>query len=329
MLYLGVLQRYPSSSERLSLEYELHRHGNVQAAVDDMITSEEFSLMRLPHLMASASTGWCGRYLFFMHVPKTAGTSVRMALTTSAGVPAITSYGHIGELPRDRLPLLSFWPLFIGHGHVDYFPEPHRGLTVFRESRSRYLSTYRQRQKRGESQHLPDPSRAQRQQLDLRSMPFETWVTQHPPGSSSAHFAAGMSKRQGFTGGNQSPEDGRARRFVRDAPLDEVRAAVERGFERIDYAAWAHDPDAIVAAISAATGDPAPVVERHNVFEAREYHRREPIGPDARAVLDDLRRLDAIAEQVAVDRGLIPALSDSEADAIFEQTVERLGFTLT
>ena len=106
-------------------------------------------------------------------------------------------------------------------------------------------------------------------------------------------------------------------------------ASVEAGFERIDYAAWAHDADGIVRAISDATGDPEPVVEHLNTFEKKDYHRLEPIGPLALEALQTLREQDAVAEDVAIARGLIPRLSGSEADALFESAAARLGYSLS
>jgi hypothetical protein len=317
MLYLGILQRHASERELASLNYELFRHGNIEAVVDDMVTSDEFALMRLPHLMAHATQDWCGRYLFFMHVPKTAGTSTRLALTKSAGVPAVTTYKHVGELPREKLRQLAFWPLFIGHGHVDYFPEPHRGITVLRESRSRYLSIYRQRQKQAESVHLRDPDYAERMRHVSQATidtPFEEWVGRMKPVSSASFFTDGVPLNSD--------------RFIRTGTTAEVTASLERGLGRIDYAAWAHDPPAIESAIARATGDPEPKLDRLNVFEHKEFHRTEPIGPQAREALAEYQRMDALAEDIAVAKGLLPRLSESEADALFETTARRLGFDL-
>lgn len=317
-LYLGILQRTASPRERKALDYELLRHGDVAAVIDDMVMSEEFALMRLPHLMANASRGWCGRYLFFMHVPKTAGTSFRLALTHSAGLPAVTTYRHIGELDRTEFDRISFWPLFIGHGHIDYFPSQHRGLTVVREPRSRYLSMYRWSQNEGRGPHLMDP--AVRSRIDSTSkaalqLTFGDWLRAGPRQSAASYFASG------------SPVQ--AERFVRTAPDAEVHAAVSRGAARIDHAAWAHDRDGMITAIREATGDPEPQLPELNDFKPRKENALQRIDARDLADLDDCVRRDRLLIDALVARGVLPPLAPTTADALFEATVSRLGFSLS
>lgn len=316
-LYKGILHRVPSATERLSLEYEVIRHGDIAAIADDMITSEEFTIMRLPNLMANASRMWCGRYLFFMHVPKTAGTSFRMALIHSAGIPAVTTYRHIGELDPVQFSSIAFWPLFIGHTHIDYFPEPHRGLTVVREPRSRYLSMYRQQQNAGRGPHLKNPAEKARLEAQTQaalSMSFGDWLRARPRASAASFFASGFPDR--------------GERFVRSAPAHEVRTAVTAGASRIDVAAWAHDRQGMLRAISSATGDEDPKLPELNIFKPRSENSPEMITAADRSVLDECASRDQLLINALVARGLIEPLSSSQSDDLFQATAARLGFQL-
>lgn len=318
MLYRGVHQRHASVKELASINYELLRHGNSEVVVSEMVESEEFAIMRVPNLLAQASVKWCGRHLFFIHIPKTAGTSTRLALIASSGVPAIAAYSRPGEVDASKWRQLKFWPLFIGHRHIDYFPEPHRGLTVLREARSRYLSAYRQRQNNLTQPHILDPKQEEIRLTQAKhaiSTPFEQWIMAKRPMTVLEYFASGHASKP--------------RQFIKTATNSEIQRSLVRGFDRIDHAAWAHESAEIVRAISDATGDPAPKLESHNVYKKAVEHRLERIGPSALALLDELRQLDSMVEQAAIARGILRPMSSSEADGIFESTAQRLGFELS
>lgn len=316
-LYRGILQRVPSSAERRSLAYEVFRHGDIGAVADDMITSQEFTIMRLPHLMAQASKRWCGRQVFFLHIPKTAGTSMRLALTNSCGVPAVTIYRHIGEIDRKELHLVPFWPLFIGHAHIDFFPESHRGLTVVREPRSRFLSMYRQAQSEGRGPHLADSRVQMRQQRISRqalSMPFGQWLRAGFRPGAASWFTAGFSSH--------------SEKFVRTAQPDKVRRAVEAGVARIDAAAWSHDRTGMLRAITRMTGDASPELPHENVFSPRPEISAQTITSEDLAYLDECAARDQLLIDALVARGLVEPLSSSQADDLFHTTATRLGFRL-
>jgi len=316
-LYRGILQRVPSAAERRSLAYQVFRHGDIGAVSNDMITSDEFAIMRLPHLMAQASRQWCGKQVFFLHVPKTAGTSMRLALTSSCGVPALTIYRHIGEIDRAELHLVRFWPLFIGHAHIDFFPRQHRGLTVVREPRSRYLSMYRQAQNEGRGPHLVDPEKRMRQQRisgRALSMPFGQWLRAGFTPSAASWFTEGF---------NSHPE-----KFVRAARPAEVRRAVASGVARIDAAAWSHDQVGMRTAITRMTGDEAPELHHENAFSPRPETSAQVISSPDLAYLDECAARDQVLIDALVARGLIEPLNSSQADDLFHATAKRLGFQL-
>jgi hypothetical protein len=282
-----------------------------------MIASEEFSLMRLPHLMSHASQNWRGRYVFFLHVPKTAGTSTRLALIKSTGVPALSMYAHRDELDAAGLVSVRFWPLFAGHRQIDAFPESHRGITILRESRSRYLSVYRQVQRASRASHLLTDKAEVGHSLRAREaieLSFNEWFFKRNWKTLAGYFVPGQSVA--------------ADRSLAAASEAVARSMLDRSFDRFDAAAWSHDEDAIVKAISLVTGDPEPILERHNEYTEPEEFRVEPIGPETLARLESFRAIDDLAFGAAADRGLVPTLSRSEADALFETTARRLGFTL-
>lgn len=273
--------------------------------------------MRLPHLMAQASRDWCGQYLFFLHVPKTAGTSFRLALTSSCGTPAVTLYRHIGEVDPSEYPRIAFWPLFIGHGHIDDFPEPHRGLTIVREPRSRYLSMYRQHQNSGRGPHLFDEevrTRLAAVAEEALSMPFGGWLRAGLRRSSASYFSAGFK--------------GKPERFIRTAPVNEVRDAVATGVSRIDAAAWSHDHVGMLHAITIATGDVKPQLPELNAYSQRRENTPQAITLADLTDLNECAARDQLLIDALVARGLIEPLSSSQADDLFHTTAERLGFRL-
>ena len=318
-LYRGLLGREPDASERRTLDAQLLLRGNLEEVVRAMVHSREFEIMIAPGIAGNAALDWCGSYLAFVHIPKTAGTSTRLALIEAAGVPAIELYGRQGGIPRDQVRTLSFWPLFAGHASVEFFPETHDLLTVFREPRARLLSSYRQKQRDLGVVHLQDAEVMARKRENVRrarTTPFVKWM-ENSSYQLQADYLVGRSVDYNYD-----------HRHNASATLDYSTSALEPGLQRLLGAAWGHDPGSIESMIEHATSRKVSL-PKVNVFEPGANHFEDSID---RTALFDLNRAvepDQVLLAQAVSRGLIEPLSSSEADAIFEETAQRLHFRLT
>lgn len=148
-IFFAVLGRAPSPQERRSLTFKLFfKPFRGRDMIEAAIRSEEFAVMQLPHLLARYSKDFANeRKVFFVHIPKTSGTALRMALIEELGIPALDFYGRTDEqFPAlGTHPFLEFWPLITGHMNV--FGGPHQShtvMTTLREPRVRRLSQFRQ-----------------------------------------------------------------------------------------------------------------------------------------------------------------------------------------
>jgi len=322
-LVRGILRREPSERERRFIAARILALGDLEAVVHDMVSSREFEIMIAPQIIGNASVNWCGRHLGFVHIPKTAGTSSRLALIESAGMPAIEMYDRLGAVPRERVRTMTFWPLIVGHANISDFPPTHSLLTVFREPRARLLSLYRQRQNNTKVAHLHTPASAPHKMENARRATensFITWLRTTRL-KMQADYITGIDPA-----GNASHNDLPAESHPRED--GDFRSAVETALDRMNWISWAHQPTNIEKMIATATGRPA-ALPRANIYEPNDHSKPQYLDAAGRQELWDLTAPDRFLIEAACGRGLIPELSPSEADALFEESAKRLGFHLT
>ncbi len=325
VLYRVILQRRPERSEQGLTAVDFHFPGQFESRVSDMLHSEEFKIMALPGLVAEATHNWTGKRVFFLHVPKTAGTSVRMALIKSVGTPAFEFYNRNPSMEQDLRSLENnFWPLWVGHQNISYFPHDLDGITVFRESRSRVLSTYRQRSRMAlmENRHILDPERLEKKIIQARetlSKPFGTWFKASMGLSVLGYFIP--------------PEEGTQyrskefRSYINKISEPKLETILNESLSRFTHAAWSHDEPAILRAISGISGSEIDALPRENVYPDLEGYPPQILDSETLAELSAVQEKEAALYKVAHEQGLIPLLSKSEADDLFEITAKRLGFT--
>lgn len=317
-LFRGVLGREPSPVESFRIGSQLALHGDLEAIARDLVLSEEFSIQMLPQIVSKWTANYTGTKLFFLHVPKTAGTSVRLALSQAIGAPSLLLYrGFFQPGPE-----ASFWPLWSGHSSINRFPDDRPGFTVFRDSRSRLLSWYRQRQKEGRGRqriHLYDPHGGKTPQKvpdvgrlwALRRARLDAWY----------HFDR-AGRTQGFQGWT-------ADEVLDDMSKKEFVEGLKQGLSRISYAAWAHDADGLLRAVRAATGQRVESIPRENTLEDHTPHP-ETVQLTRRDVaqLEQVAEADQVVFEVARSLGLIGALDSDTADELFKRALVRHRFLL-
>lgn len=328
-LYRGVLGREPAAAEIDNLLRALSNAESVERALKDMLSSHEFGVMVLPDIVNSYVSRATECPIFFLHVPKTAGTSFRLALSDTVGIPAFLLYVRTSWLGFGENASMNFWPLWAGHAGVSAFPETHRGITVFREARSRVLSAFRQQQREFETGDPNGPTNARFAQFNMDRLKrptvkdgFSRWVT--GPRHTTPWFIDTPRKDGAYLwDGRPSAE------FLKSLSTSEVRLSLTRSLSRFEAAAWVHDSDAMNQAISRVTNvNSAAPLRRENEF------RSAPFTDAIRLTSDDLKHIkrnahnDQLLLDIAVERGLIPPLDSDHADAEFERTAQRLGFVL-
>jgi len=326
-MYRSVLRRQPSSVERITTGLNIQIPGQFESRLEEMINSNEFKIMRLPGLIAESTKDWTGKQVFFLHIPKTAGTSVRITLIGAVGVPAFELYRR-DEQMRDliRQSDKHFWPLIVGHENISFFPEEYRGVTVFRESRSRLLSVYRQKSRFAidPSPHIVNPeilkgfSEESRKTLET---PFGGWL-EIQNYTSTLEF---LIPSKGFgLDGLRSKE---FRTYVKDLEINKTEKILNESLSRFTHAAWSHDEPAILKAISGVSGREITELPRENVYPNLKGYPPQVLDSEAISKLNTIREKESVLYKVAHEHGLVPLLSKSEADDLFEITAKRLGFT--
>jgi hypothetical protein len=324
-----VLRREPSDTETEVLLAALTHSGNIERALQDMLSSHEFGVMVLPDIINTYFTQTPDHPVFFLHVPKTAGTSFRLALTDTMGIPAFLLYVHTTWQGFGEKSNMDFWPLWAGHAGVPAFPETHRGITVFRESRSRMLSLYRQQQREiarivtlGSRNTLDNSLNATPGHRVTAADPFNQWI-RHSRGTIVWFIDTPRTDGAFLWNGRPTGE------YLDSLTPGEVRDSLTRSLTRFDAAAWVHDSDAMDKAISHITQREvtAPIGRENEFTESPDFHITH-LSQDDLAQLERIADSDKILFDIAVDHGLISPMDSAFADDEFERTARRLGFTL-
>jgi hypothetical protein len=315
-VFLGVMGRKPSEKELFELTSQLIAHGNLEAIVRDLVKSEEFSIQVMPQLVAKWTSSHVGKNIFFLHVPKTAGTSLRLALSSALGVPGLMRYRDFVKPTSNS----SFWPFWVGHAGIAVFPETHTGFTVFRESKSRLLSTYRQVE--NDRRLIP--------RIPLDGAPRELKPFTPPPSVVWNHRYWWLEswyfldeKRRNNQNGQPKPE------VMAHQTAKEKIQGFERGLNRISESAWSHDRPAMLEAVNKLCGSAIAELPSENVFGDRA-DRSEAIRltREDMKLLDERSALERPVLDVAISKGLIPKLDKQTEDDLFRATADRLGFIL-
>ena len=326
-LYRVILGRRPTKAENFSAAVKIGIPSMFEARISEMLNSREFQIMKLPGLIANATQDWGGKHVFFLHIPKSAGTSVRLALIDALGIPAFDVYSRneqMREIARNSDN--KFWPLYVGHENISFFPESYSGITVFRESRSRVLSLYRQNSR---DAIIDDPSEIdqavfqemRRKALKVFSTPFGDWLIRPNLVTSMEFFIP--SKMFGPKG-LKSQE---FKTYVDDLESQRVEELLNESLTRFSHAAWSHDEPAILKAISGISEREITELPHENIYLNLEGYPPQILDKHTLAKLNSIQEKEAVLFKVAHEHGLVPLLSKSEADDLFKITAKRLGFT--
>jgi hypothetical protein len=339
-IYRGVLKRNPAQSEISSFALDFARNPDMQERLSSMIYSKEFQLMVMPDLVRSASENFTGQKIFFLHVPKTAGTSVRLALTEALGVPSFNLYSFSSQSLPNRLDSMSFWPYWAGHANISAFPSGHKGFTTFRESRSRLLSQFRQSQFNAHPEsnpHLISKEHVARIHAaggKQKYRDFNEWIKNNPPSILKWYVpnpeiqrdAPVENTRENFT--LKMGTRNTWARQVYEMSEREIAPILEKSMTRFSAAAWLHQPQGIIDAISKVTGNPDAMLSRENEFKRSELYKEEVITQESLILLEEARKKDRIVFKIATDLGILTDGLTMDEDEIFQKSIQKLGFRL-
>lgn len=257
------------------------------------------------------------RPFFLLHQMKTGGTSIRVAVGMAIELHDLTlrmlinRHGSVENIPINGFREYEFWPFMSGHAHVDAFPESHQGASVFREPRSRYLSHYRQIQRLGEFEPFTERSNSRAGKV-LRNIPIQLHAER---------FQSRDCVWQ-FTAGHQVDHQA----FLANATESEISASLAKGLERLSFAGWTHQIDAFYNQLEAFLSVKIQHEEK-NVYESN-IDEKYTLTYDDLEFIKNITKRERQLQNLASMQGLLPELSTSESDSLFEMTAKRLNFVL-
>lgn len=236
---------------------------------------------------------WCGQYVGYVHIPKTAGTSVTAALTNAVGVlPLVLLNEKIGT-PDSRWNAgrSGFWPLITSHMAVSRFPGSHSLISTVREPRSRLLSSFRHFQRHRDKAGLPATSIVD----FIKDGSFDLMA--------SYFLTPGLWARSNIISMNPG-----------------VTADLAQGLGQLTAMSWSDDTQGIEEMIASVTGRRVQI-PKLNVADQVHKHALQ-------VSLDDLTReasVDVLLLDVAEAMGLLPKRNTGWSDDYLERTAIRLN----
>lgn len=306
--------------------------------------------MQLPHLVANTYKSYrpeAGK-VFFVHVPKTAGTSFRLALIENMGIPALDYYGRTdgnsqrGSGPK---PFDNLWPLVCGHLNVYHGPHTtHSVVSTFREPRARLLSGFRQRTRSLYTWDGPPRSNREMRNARLKAKKLERDFSGfllgmlESTGSAFplqlAFFADPASRRFQNPVAPDFLEQVSRRQLTRglttslmNLPDDDLEAVAKSASDKIDWASWS-DTTSMVRLLRDVTKADALVGQ----FTRSNDRTNLAAPPNVYLSKEDLRRIelwsrpDRVFLRQLASEGKLPAISEETMDEQFRKTAARLGF---
>lgn len=322
-VFLGVLGRKPSSDEVAAWMSNNGAATSVGSLAEALRTTDEYRdrLALESERMARAADG---RKVFFLHIPKSGGISIRAQFRASLGHVAPILLAD-SPLPYQIEPGATSWPFLTGHIGIDTCPPGYSCVTVFREPRARLLSLHRFVASRHYEAWLssvglnPEVSRQWRESSidslieNNHEMPLgiDGHVLHARQGLHYAWmFAEGFSTPAGFAAVSRA----------------EGELAIKRGLQRISHAAWTHDGPGIARMIERASGRRPGEIARLNITKPTISGSPGVINRKTRELLADFLRDDMQVLEMAASAGLVEALSADVRDTIFKETALRLGY---
>ena len=324
-LYRSVLGRYPTQREILSIQWRLMtRPRELERQINAMITSPEFWEMQAPDLLWNPKQEWAGQKVAFVHIPKTAGTSITSSLQQSMGVAPMVMYKRT-RTTFQALNAVRYYPLIAGHQfRISDVPPEHQVITSLRYPLSRMLSQYRQSQhNRAEVKHnghfarTPQEGISPKRYFKRQQMSFSDYLCDSLPRfrSYAWYFARAESPRSSYMYGDQ-------------VSASAIAGEISEATDRVSAILTAGGPSNLESQLAEALGKNI-TLPKANVRTSADVEDK-PV----QLTLDELEQMRAYALkdwaviEALQESGRIKGLAREGEMEDFQRTAERLNFIL-
>lgn len=113
-IYRGQLRPLMKELSRLSIKIGMPNKEITFRALHLLLDRGNAKADDLQYYLSKVENHVLDTKIFLLHIPKTAGTSIRETIGEAIGVPAVTYYQNYNDRKVFDWHNLSFWPFFLG-----------------------------------------------------------------------------------------------------------------------------------------------------------------------------------------------------------------------
>lgn len=307
----GTLDRDATTEECQSWYKAFNGDVDIALLINSLKQTEEYnhriatrlqnSLQDLPH-----------RQLTFVHIPKTAGSSIRSTIENSTGFPMLylsqshddaAFFGVKFKSSKKRL----IWPYQTGHFPLAAFPIGINWFTFVRDPISRLLSLYRQLEKNNKFRQTAKVEK------------FNDWITQLPDHTSLGyqnHIAPQTFFFQDKTTSFKS--------FLK-LSLNQQLERSTNSLDNLGFVGWSHRAKDLSQGVHYATGIQMKETEFIN---SGQFEKTVSISKKSFVKIQELTHLDELFIDLLIKEKRLDRLSTTEIMRHRDQTMLRLGFKI-
>jgi hypothetical protein len=263
-------------------------------------TRLQISLQNLPH-----------RQLTFVHIPKTAGSSIRSTIEHSTGFPMMylsqspDNAGFFAVKFKSKESLV--WPYQTGHFPLAAFPKGASWFTFVRDPISRLLSLYRQLEKNSKLNS--------RNKLEK----FNDWIAQLPD-----HTALGYKNHiapQTFFFQDKTTS---FKSFLK-LSLNQQLERSSSSLDNLGFVGWSHRAKDLAQGVRYATGIE---MKKAEFINSGRFEKSVSISKKSFVKIQELTHIDELFIDLLIKEKRLDRLSKIEIMRHRDQTMLRLGFKI-
>lgn len=288
-------------------------NGDVKIAllINSLKQTEEYN-HRIATRIQRSLQGLPHRQLAFVHIPKTAGSSIRLTIERATGFPVLYVFESHHDaaffgVKFDSSKKGLVWPYQTGHFPIAAFPIGTSWFTFVRDPISRLLSLYRQLEKHDRFNQTKKVEK------------FNDWITQLPDHTSLGYDMYVAPQTFFFQDKTISYKT-----YLK-LSLNQQLERSTNSLDNLGFVGWSHRAKDLAHGVHYATGIQ---LKKSEYINSGKFDKTVSISKKSFAKIQELTHLDGLFIDLLIKEKRLDRLSKTEIMRHRDQTMLRLGFKI-